>query len=92
MKLDKNLVLVAVVAFAVAWWAAHNTSGDFIPNPFVPQRPDRPFLKFVAKAAKTCLWVFMFAEPKPECPPRMHVVRATIGPDGHELIDHAEGL
>lgn len=92
MKLDKNLILVAVAAFALAWFMAHNSGDGIIPNPFVPQKPDRPVLRFIAKVAKTVLWVAVFAEPKPE-PTHHHYVQATsVGPDGHAMIDHAEGL
>lgn len=97
MKIDKNLVLVAVAAFALAWFVSHNSGGDIIPNPFVPQRPDRPVLKFIAKVAKLGLWFVAFAEPKPtdlssNRDQKAYIVRATVGPDGHELLDHAEGL
>ena len=88
MKIDKNLVLVAVAAFALAWFVAHSRDG--IPNPFAPEQPDRPVLKFIAKVAKTFLWVAVFAEPKPKCPPATHVVQSRIGPDGHEQLNHAE--
>lgn len=91
MKIDRNIVLAAVVAFAIAWFLAHASTGDIIPNPFVPQKPDRPVLKFIAKVAKTFLWVAVFAEPRPE-PTHHHYVQASVGPDGHALIDHAESF
>lgn len=92
MKPDKRMILVAVAAFAIAWFVSHNHSGGIIPNPFVPQKPDRPVLRFVAKVAKTFLWVAVFAEQRPQFSHRHHVVQATIGPDGHEYLDHAEGF
>lgn len=90
MKIDKNVVLVAVAAFALAWFMASNQGGGFLPNPFVPARPQRPVLAFLARVAKTFLWVAVFAEPRPDQPPRHHVVQATIGPDGHELLEHGD--
>lgn len=90
MQVDKKLVLVAVAAFALAFFIAHSQNG--FPNPFAPEKPERPFLKFVVKAAKTFLWVAMFAEPKPDMPPANHVVQAKVGPDGHECLNHAEGF
>lgn len=90
MKLDKRTMLVAVVVFAAAWFVANNRDGG-IPNPFVPQKPDRPVLKFIAKVAKTFLWVAVFAEPKPQAAPH-HIVQAKVGPDGHEYLNHAEGF
>lgn len=89
MKIDKRMVLVAVAAFALAFFIAKSPDG--IPNPFAPEKPERPFLKFVIRAARTFLWVAMFAEPKPEVPAN-HVVQAKIGPDGHEYLNHAEGF
>jgi len=91
MKLDRKMVAVAVAAFALAFFVARNESDSIIPNPFAPQKPDRPFLKFVVKAAKTFLWVAMFAEPKPPVAAH-HVVLSRIGPDGHECLNHAEGF
>lgn len=93
MKIDKNIVLAAVAAFALAWFMCH--SDGTIPNPFVPQRPKRPFLQFLAKAAKTALWVVAFAEPKPtdlSANHSHHIVRATVGPDGVEMLDHSEAF
>lgn len=88
MKFDKKLVMVAVAAFALAWFVSHNEGGGIIPNPFVPQKPDRPVLKFIAKVAKTFLWVAVFAEPKPHHV--HHVVQANVGPDGAEYLEHGD--
>lgn len=89
MKLDRNIVVVAIAAAALAWFAARGDGP--LPNPFVPQRPHRPFLQFVARVAKNALWLVAFAEPRP-AEHRHHYVQATVGPDGRELLDHAEGL
>lgn len=89
MKIDKRLVLVAVGAFLLAWFMAHSDNG--IPNPFAPQKPKRPVLAFLAKVAKSALWLTVFAEQRPDPQPQ-HVVQATVGPDGHMLIDHTEGF
>lgn len=87
MKVDKKLVLVAVAAFALAWFVLHNEGGGIIPNPFAPQRPNRPVLTFIIKAAKTFLWVAMFAEPKPQ---HVHHVVQAVGPDGTEYLEHGD--
>lgn len=84
MKFDKRMVLVAVVAFAAAWFVANGRDGGVIPNPFVPAKPDRPVLRFIAKVAKTFLWVAVFAEPKPS-EHRHHVVQARP-----EYLDHGD--
>lgn len=89
MKLDKRMVLVAVAAFAIAFFVAQKPGGSPIPNPFVPAKPERPFLKFVARVAKTFLWVAVFAEPKPAAP--QYRDQASIGADGVQCLNHAEG-
>lgn len=88
MKIDKKLVAVALVAFAVAFFVAQRGDSP-IPNPFVPAKPERPFLKFVIKAAKTFLWVAMFAEERPQDP--QYRDHACIGPDGNVTLNHGEG-
>lgn len=91
MKVDKRLVVTAVAAFAVAWFVAHGDGG--IPNPFVPEKKDRPVLRFIAAAAKKLLWVAVFLEPRPPIEDQRnqhHIVRATIGPDGHDRLDHGD--
>lgn len=89
MKLDKRMVLVAAAVLAFAWFAAHNNNGGIIPNPFVPQRPDRPVLKFIARVAKTVLWVAVFAEPRPAAHGH-HVVQARLVDGGREYLDHGD--
>lgn len=89
MKLDKRTVLMIAAALAVGFFVARNDGDSVIPNPFAPQKPDRPVLKFIARVAKTFLWVAMFAEEKPPMPDyRDH---AGIGPDGHQVLNHGEG-
>lgn len=89
MKFDRKMVAVAAAAFAIAWFVARSDGG--IPNPFAPEAAGRPVLRFVAKVAKTFLWVAVFAEPKPETT-HHHYVQSVVGPDGSELLDHAEGF
>lgn len=88
--MDRKTVSIAVVALAVGyWWACSPNT----PKPYQP-RPDRPVLRFLAKAAKTFLWVAMFAEKSPELEPdaeRHHVVQARVGDDGYPLLDHGRG-
>lgn len=87
MKVDKRIVLAVVAAFAIGFFVSRMDGG--IPNPFVPQRPERPFLTFVMRVAKTFLWVAMFAEQRPqELNYRDH---AGIGPDGAHVLNHGEG-
>lgn len=90
MKLDRKVVVAAAAAFALAWFIARSDGG--IPNPFVPEAAGRPVLKFIAKLAKTFLWVAVVAEPRPDVSHHHHYVQSVVGPDGHELLDHAEGF
>lgn len=89
MKIDKRMVLVAAAAFAIAFFVSQNGGSSPIPNPFAPARPDRPVLKFIARAAKTFLWIAVFAEERPADP--HYTAHAAIGPDGHQVLNHAEG-
>lgn len=87
MKVDKRIVLACVAAFAIGFFVSRMDGG--VPNPFVPQRPDRPVLAFVARVAKTFLWVAMFAEGRP--PEPTYRDHAHVGPDGHYVLNHGEG-
>lgn len=88
MKVDKRMILVAAAAFALAFFVAQGGSSP-IPNPFAPARPDRPVLKLIARAAKSLLWIAVFAEEKPADP--QYNAHAAVDSSGHQLINHAEG-
>lgn len=89
MKFDKRMVLVAAAAFALAFFVAQGGGNSPFPNPFVPAKKDRPVLKFIVKAAKSLLWIAVFAEERPADP--QYTDHASIGPDGRQLLNHAEG-
>jgi hypothetical protein len=59
------LLLVAVMFFGWSLSAARQPQ----PFPFAPPAPapivDRPLVRFVARAAKSLLWIMAFAEEKP---------------------------
>ncbi len=81
--IDRRTLFVVVWAvlcgYAVASWT---------PEP----APDRPFLRFIAKAAKNFLWVALLAEQPPEEPQPDHkLAHSAIGEDGYPLIDNARG-
>lgn len=88
MKIDKRTAVVAVAAFALAWFVAHG-SGSPVPNPFVPARPQRPVLQFIAKLAKSLLWVAVFAEKRPADP--QYTCRVVDTPESGAVLNHAEG-
>lgn len=73
-----------IVAVAVGWWATHSEM-----SPFVPKKPDRPVLKFIAKIAKLGLWVALAAEKPPE--PEQRQVVAKFDENGQRVLNHEEG-
>jgi len=86
MKENKNLVVAAVAAAAIGFWLASSPA-----SPFAPQRHDRPVLRFIAKVAKSFLWVALVAEPAPEAVEETYLVHAKVGPDGQPELNHARG-
>lgn len=81
--IDRRTAFAIVAAFAVGYWAA---------SPTTPQPPDRPVLSWIARAAKTLLWVAAFAEQPPEHHQDARIVQHAIGADGYPVIDHGKGL
>jgi hypothetical protein len=74
---------VVVVALLVGWWAGAAGSRDRQPL------EDRPVLRWIARAAKSLLWVAVFVE---EPPHETHAeIRSHIGADGYVQIDHGRG-
>lgn len=58
------------------------------PHPWAPAKP-RPVLQFMARIAKTFLWVALVAEKNPTAQPVM--VQATVGSDGYATLDNRRG-
>ena len=83
MNLNRNTLLVIVAAFALGWWFSAPASVP--PNPL----EDRPVLRWIAKTAKTLLWVAVFVEPAP--PEQNPEIRAHVGEDGYVKVDHGRG-
>lgn len=79
-RIDRNLVLVAVIAMAIGLWVGRSSQDD------TPQ--DRPFLRWVAKAARNLLWIALVVEPPPE---EQQHLRSQVGEDGYVVIDHGRG-
>lgn len=59
------------------------------PHPFAPAKP-RPVLKFIARVAKTFLWVALVAEKTPTASDRVNF-QATVGSDGYATLDNRRG-
>ena len=88
MNLDRKTLLVLAAAFAIGYFLAQSA-----PSP-EPPAPDRPALRWLARAAKNLLWIAAFADPPPPAARQdARLVQApTIGDDGYPVIDHARGL
>lgn len=89
MKLDRNTLLVLAAGFLL-WWLSGPPAPQ--PQPFAPPT-DRPVLRWIARAAKTALWIMVFAEGPPAEQARGQLVHAhgEIGEDGFQRIDHSRG-
>lgn len=85
MKTDRSIVLVAIVCLALGyWWAS--------PSRPSPSPSDRPFLRFVAKVAKTFLWVAVFAEQPPAEATDMQSLHAHhVDEQGIVMVNHGRG-
>jgi hypothetical protein len=80
--------LAAIVAvLALVWWTS---GGNSQPQPG-PQPVDRPVLRWIARAAKNCLWIALVAEGPPADTARAQVVHARVGEDGYQAVDHGRG-
>jgi hypothetical protein len=75
------LVLAAIVA---GWWMS-------LPRVPTPADNDRPVLRAIAKLAKNFLWVALLAEGPPAEPEATQYVRAHVGEDGYQTLDHGRG-
>ena len=81
---ELRLVSIAVLVAAAVTWAA--ATSDY--SPIKPQQ-DRPVLRFLARLAKTGLWVMMFAEPPPA--DQAYVVQSRVDSEGHRVLNHGQG-
>lgn len=81
---ERNIVIAGLVCLAIGWWLASSPSSPVWPEP----EPRRPVLRFVARVAKTFLWVMMVAERPPQ---EANIVHARIDADGHQVLNHGQG-
>lgn len=86
MRVDRNTMIVVVLALAVGYWMASSSS-----SPLGPPAKDRPVLRFLARAAKSFLWIALVAEQSPEPIQETYIVHAPMGPDGAPTLNHARG-
>lgn len=62
-KFDRKTITLAVAIFAAGWMIGHQAGESFLP--WQPSGKSRPVLKFLARLAKTGLWVMLAAEQPP---------------------------
>jgi len=87
--MDRRTVTLTLAALVVGYWLAWSPSSP-IPAP----RPnDRPVVRWIARVAKSFLWVALIAEDPPAEPQPDHRYAQTprIGEDGYPLVDNARG-
>ena len=77
-----HLVYAAAACLAVGYWLSS--------TPSVPAPVDRPVLRFLARLAKTGLWLMIFAEPNPT--PQSTYKLTLVGEDGYPRVNHAEAF
>ena len=79
---NRPIIIALVVGLVVGWFV-------FAGSADTPSRKDdRPFLKWVARAAKNLLWIALVAEDPPE---EIQPVKAEVGEDGYVMVDHGRG-
>lgn len=85
MKIDRGTAFVAIVCLVIGYWWASS------PHPS-PAPADRPFLRFVAKVAKTFLWVAVFAEQPPATASSMQSLHDHhVDERGVVMVNHGRG-
>lgn len=83
-RVTTRMVIAAVACLALGWYIGQ---GDTL-NPLVPHGNRRPILSFLAKIAKTGLWVMLVAEEPPRQEPFHYAVRRVDDPHS---VRHTEG-
>lgn len=78
------MVIAGILGCALGWFAATSPVSPIKPA------PERPVLRFLAKLAKTGLWVMMFAEPPPK-EQQHYIVHARVDEDGNKVLNHGQG-
>jgi len=74
-------IVAMLVGLAIGWFMFSGGSDS-------PRKDERPFLKWVARAAKNLLWIsLMFEEPPEEIQP----VKSEVGEDGYVMVEHGRG-
>lgn len=85
MVVDRKFVVALVLAAAFGWWLGGRSDSPAPPA-------DKPVLRWIARAAKSFLWIALVAEKPPQDDEPRHLVKSQpIGEDGFPLVDHSQG-
>jgi hypothetical protein len=76
----RQIAIVCLVCMAAGYWLSSSPASPINPTP----SPERPVLRWLAKAAKNFLWIALVFEP----PPKEQLVQQQIGDDGYPMLDH----
>lgn len=79
--IDRRLILALVAGGLLGW---------YVTQPAGPAAPDRPVIKWLAKTAKSLLWIAVFIEPAPPEQPD-ELPRDQVGSDGFRVVQHNRG-
>jgi hypothetical protein len=88
--MSRTKKIMIAVALLFAYWFC---GGEVIPQP--EPTPQRPVLRWLAKAARNLLWTAAFFEPAPE--PRdgdvrvVHSKAVELDADGVPVVNHVRG-
>ena len=86
MMETRKLVLICAACVALGWFMAGTAGG---PEPTRPE--NRPALRWIARIAKTFLWVALAAEKPPADEPPAQLVHTNRQTDGSETLQFREG-
>lgn len=80
----RQLAIVCLLCMVAGYWLSSSPSSPVNPTP----APERPVLRWLAKAAKNLLWIALVVEP----PPKEQLVQQRIGDDGFPMLDHGRSF
>lgn len=92
MKFDRNTLFACALCAILGAWATSGGRDDSWPGPGPGPRPhdDRPVLKWVARVARTLLWVSLMTDTPPQ-DNRVELVHARVDGNGEPMLDHGRG-
>lgn len=83
---NKQLAILCLVCMTAGWWLSSSPASPINPQPV----PDRPVLRWIARAAKNFLWIALIAEEPAQ--QRECLVQQQIGDDGYPVLQHGRSF